>query len=84
MCRLHKKSNITHCWNFFETGHGKGEHDGAGACVKRALQRYWMNPHEDRFESSYQVVEWCKQALSHENNPSKDVQRCVYIYVVHT
>jgi hypothetical protein len=28
------KKNITHCWNFFETGHGKGEHDGAGACIK--------------------------------------------------
>ncbi len=25
-------------WFFFETGHGKGEHDGAGAVVKRALQ----------------------------------------------
>ena len=23
LCCLHKKSNITHCWNFFETGHGK-------------------------------------------------------------
>ena len=35
-----KKSNITYCWIFFETSHGKGEHDGAGACVKRALQRH--------------------------------------------
>ena len=24
-------------WNFFESGHGKGEHDGAGAVIKRAL-----------------------------------------------
>ena len=33
LCLLPKK-NIKHCWNFFETGHGKGEHDGARACVK--------------------------------------------------
>ena len=33
-----KKKNIRHCWNFFEIGHGKGEHDGARACVKLALQ----------------------------------------------
>ena len=26
-------------WNYFETGHGKGEHDGAEACVKIALRR---------------------------------------------
>ena len=31
---LHKKTNIKHRSNFFETGHGKGEHDGVGACVK--------------------------------------------------
>ena len=28
------KKNIKYRWNFFETGHGKGEHDGAGACAK--------------------------------------------------
>ena len=26
-------------WNYFETGHGKGEHNGAGECVKTALRR---------------------------------------------
>ena len=31
---LIQKTNIKHHWNFFETGHGKGEHDGARACVK--------------------------------------------------
>ena len=24
-------------WNFFEPGNGKGEHDGVGAFIKRAL-----------------------------------------------
>jgi hypothetical protein len=79
LCRLHKRLNITHCWNFFETGDGKGEHDGAGACIKRALRRYQLNPHAGRFESAIQVVQWCNMALSHECNPSRDVRRCVYI-----
>ena len=26
--------NIKHHWNFFEIGHGKGEHDDAWVCVK--------------------------------------------------
>ena len=76
---IHKKSNIKHCWNFFDTGHGKGEHNGGGACVKWALRRYQMNPHADRFESTIQVVQWCNMALIHEYNPSRDVRRCVYI-----
>ena len=83
LCRLHKKLNITHCWNFFDIGHVKGEHDDVGACVKRALQRYQMNPHADQFESVEQVVEWCKMTLSHEYNLSRDVRRCVYIYMLH-
>ena len=28
------KKNIKHRWNIFETSRGKGEHNGAGACVK--------------------------------------------------
>jgi hypothetical protein len=26
-------------WNFFGSGHGKGEHDGVGAIAKRKLQK---------------------------------------------
>jgi hypothetical protein len=42
-----------------------------------------MIPHANQFESPDQVVEWCKLALSHENNPSRDVCTCVYIYMLH-
>ena len=34
LCCIHKKTCIKHCWNLFENSHGKGEHDGAGACIK--------------------------------------------------
>jgi hypothetical protein len=36
----HARHNVKFLWNFFESGHGKGEHDGAGACVKRALRQH--------------------------------------------
>ena len=35
--------NILHVWSFFESGHGKGEHDGVRACIKHALQKYQIN-----------------------------------------
>ena len=34
LCCLHKKNHIKNCWNFFEIRHAKGDHDGAGACIK--------------------------------------------------
>ena len=39
LCSLHKNYKVPHMWNYFETGHGKGEHDGVGACVKTSLRR---------------------------------------------
>ncbi|MCO5547757.1 hypothetical protein L7F22_001209 [Adiantum nelumboides] len=33
-------------WNFFGTGHGKGEHDGAGAVIKRALTAEELDANE--------------------------------------
>ena len=37
-------------WNFFETGHSKGEHDGVDKCVKRALSREKL-----KFEKKIQI-----------------------------
>ena len=36
----HVRHNVKFIWNFFESGHGKGEHDGARACVKYALHQH--------------------------------------------
>ena len=32
LCRMHVERGVPHIRSFFEFGHGKGEHDGAGAC----------------------------------------------------
>ena len=38
LCLLHIEYKVPHVLNYFETGHGKGEHDGAGACIKTSFE----------------------------------------------
>ena len=42
LCILHKRHKVPHIWNYFEIGHGKGEHDGEGTCIKTVLRRKEM------------------------------------------
>ena len=37
LCRMHIERGVLHIWSFIESSHGKREHDGTWACVKRAL-----------------------------------------------
>ena len=68
MSMLHKNYNVPHIWNYFETGHEKGEHDGASACIKTALRREEMrftrNPHVKDVES---IVQWCSATMLDRN-----------------
>ena len=51
-------------WSFFEVRHGKGEHDGVGACVKRALSKEQLK-YEKRakFKNAHEIMEWCSKYL---------------------
>lgn len=64
LCRWHQSTGKQCIWSFFESGHGKGEHDGAGACIKRALQRYQLWHDSERFRDARQVVDWCTLHMS--------------------
>ena len=66
--RIHNKMDVHHTWSFFETRHGKGEHDGTGVYIKCSLRRYQMNHFASHLANSNDVVNWCKQNLSHEFN----------------
>ena len=65
MSMLHKTYNVTHIWNYFETRHGKGEHNRVGACINTTLRREEMrftkNPHIKDAES---IVQWCSATMS--------------------
>ena len=49
---------------FFESGQGNGEHDGAGACIKCALRKYQMDYKGYHINNSHDVVEWYKTHLT--------------------
>ena len=42
LCIFHKRNRVPHIWNYFETRHGKGEHDAEGASINIALHKKEM------------------------------------------
>ena len=70
----HRHTNVEIIWSFFETGHGKGEHDGAGACIKRALRRHQLRHESERFRDAKDVVEWCTSHMSVDSSSSETEQ----------
>ena len=59
----HRATSVSVMWSFFDTGHGKGEHDGAGACVKRALPRYQLQHDSVRLRDVQHVSDWCREHI---------------------
>ena len=55
---------MPHIWNFFESVHGKGEHDRARACMKRALVKEQLNISGAKLLDAPSIVDWCSLALS--------------------
>ena len=55
-------------WNYFETGHGKGEHDGARACVKTVLRREELKlSTESTIRNAQSIVRWCTSVMGEES-----------------
>jgi len=68
LCSLHKNYKVPHMWNYFETGHGKGEHDGAGACVKTALRREELKLSTiSTIRNVQSIVRWCTSVMGEES-----------------
>lgn len=49
------------CWNYFASGHGKGEVDGAGALLKRKLYKEQIKPNARQLQSASQVVRFLQE-----------------------
>jgi len=43
-------------WNFFATGHGKGEVDGSRVLLKRELRQEQINPHGQKLQNTIECV----------------------------
>ena len=51
-------------WNYFGSGHGKGEHDGAGAVINRALTMEQLDNKGVKLQNAHDVVEWLTWKIS--------------------
>ena len=51
-------------WNFTEAIHGKGEHDGVGACIKRALACEELKYKDGAILiDTKSIVQWCNTTM---------------------
>ena len=54
---MHIERGVPHIWIFFESGHGKGEHDGAPTCVKRSLVKEQLNISGAKLLDAHSIVD---------------------------
>ena len=69
-------------WFFFGSGHGKGEHDGAGVVVKRTLTHEQLKPNGAILRCAADVVAFCQANLSQgapASYPSKE-RECARVF----
>ena len=64
LCILHKRHKMPHIWNYFENGHRKWKHDGAGACIKTALHKQEMKfTTITLIPDANTIVAWCSSVI---------------------
>jgi hypothetical protein len=51
--------NIRICWHHWQAGHGKGEHDGVGALIKRAIRLVAATEGGVVINSADDLFDWC-------------------------
>ena len=73
-------SGVQHFWNFIEAGHRKGEHDGARACVKRALSREELKYEDGAILKNVEtIVQWCNLMMGPGNTCKSMVSRYFWL-----
>lgn len=53
-------------WNFYASGHGKGEWDGAGAVVKRALRSEQLTNPQRKLQNALDCVTFLDATMAGE------------------
>ena len=74
LCFLHIKQRVLHLWNYFEIGHGKGEHNGIGACIKTTLRREEMKFIGALLRDVAYIVKWCASMMGEQATTKTPVQ----------
>ena len=64
-------------WNFIEAGHGKGEHNGAGSCIKRALGHEELKYKDGAILiDAKSIIQWCNATMG----PGKEGESIICIF----
>lgn len=68
VARYFQMTGVEMMWNFFASGHGKGEHDGAGAVIKRTLTQEQLKPVAWHLKCAGDVVAFLKHKFCGPGN----------------
>jgi len=47
------------CWNYFASGHGKGEVDNVSALLKHKIHKEQIKPQARKLQNAHDVVNFC-------------------------
>lgn len=64
-------------WHYWGSGHGKGPHDGAGACVKQSIRKEQLRPGSRKLHGAADVVEYLKSSMDRPNGAYAAAKRVV-------
>ena len=80
LSRMYVTSGVKHFLNFIEVGHGKEEHDGARACVKRELSREELQYEGGAIlQHAKTIVQWCTSMMGLGNTSESMVSRYFWL-----
>ena len=61
---MHRLCRFQYMLNFIEVSHGKGENDGAGACIKRALACEELKYKDGAILiDKKSIIQWCNATM---------------------
>jgi hypothetical protein len=62
-------------WNFFATGHGKGEVDGTGALLKREVKAEQIKPQRMKLQNAREIVQYLRGRANRPHTSYSKVRR---------
>jgi hypothetical protein len=65
-------------WSFWGTGHGKGPHDGVGACLKQCIRKEQLKPDARKLHNATDVVAYLREAMNLGNAAYPKAKRVVH------